>query len=247
MTLFILLICAVEIPLDQVWGLDIPGTRDVAGVTLPVVDEKQRPGLDHESYRIQRAHIVEQIRQYLTTKPGSMRALPGFALARAPDLYTLRTADMRLAVIKKMGRPVGFNPSEFGLIQSTPLPPGEEVTLVIFSHPSSYFFRLKEIQQEGGAITVRYQFEPHFSPESTVHFALIPLGKLPIGDYKVEMEQLPKEERFQEAGFLRVHDARESNLVSRPFAFAVKEKPPQPARPVFQPAKPVAGTLNPPR
>ena len=225
----------------------MPGTRDVAGITLPIVDEKQRPGLDHETYRIQRAHIVEQIRQYLTTKPESMRALPGFALAREPDFYTLRTADMRLAVIKKMGRPVGYNPSELGLMQITPLPPGEEVTLVIFSHPAAYFFRLKQVDREGNVFTVRYQFEPHFSPESTVHFALIPLGKLPLGDYKVEMEQVPMAKQFQEAGFLRVHEARENNLVSRPFAFTVKEKPSQPERPGFQPAKPVAGPLNPPR
>ena len=42
MALFLLLIAAVEIPLDQVWGFDLPGTRDVAGMTLPVVDEKKR-------------------------------------------------------------------------------------------------------------------------------------------------------------------------------------------------------------
>lgn len=230
MVLFLLLIAAVEIPLDQVWGFDLPGTRDVAGMTLPVVDEKKQPGIDHESYRIQRGHIIEQLRQNLTTKPGSMDALPGFALSRTPDFYTLRAADMRLAITKKMGRP-GFKPSQLGISQSSPLPPNEEVTLVIYSHPCSYFFRLKQVERDVNTITVRYQFEPHYSPESTIHFALIPLGKLPIGDYKVEMEQLPMEKKWQEAGFLRVHNARARKLVNLPFSFTVAEKPPMPEKP----------------
>jgi hypothetical protein len=89
MALFILLISAIEIPLDQVWGFDMPGTRDVAGITLPIVDEKQRPGQDHETYRIQRTNYIELARQHLTTKPGSMTALPGFALPRTPDFHLL--------------------------------------------------------------------------------------------------------------------------------------------------------------
>jgi hypothetical protein len=230
MALFMLLIAAIEIPLDQVWGFDLPGTRDVAGLTLPVVDEKKQPGIDHESYRMQRAAFIEQIRQQLTTKPGSMDALPGFVLSRTPDFYTLRTVSSRLAITKKMGMP-GYKPSPFGLMQASPLPPSEEITLVIFSHPCSYFFRLKQVERDANTFTVRYQFEPHYSPESTVHFALIPLGKLPIGDYRVKMEQLPMEKQWQEAGFLRVHDARARNLVSLPFSFSVAEKPPQPQKP----------------
>lgn len=233
MTLFLLLIAAIEVPLDQVWGFDMPGTRDVAGITLPVVDEKKQPGIDHESYRIQRGHIVEQIRQRLTTKPGSMNALPGFALSRAPDFYTLRAADLRLAITNKMGRP-GFNPAKAEPSRSSPLTPGEEVTLVISSYPCSYFFRLKQVERNENVITVRYQFEPHYSPESTVHFALIPLGVLPIGDYKVEMEQVPMDKKWQDAGFLRVHNVRERQLVSLPFSFSVAEKLAKPEKPQLQ-------------
>ena len=123
-----------------------------------------------------------------------------------------------------------YRPSPTGLMQSSPLPPEDEITLVVFSYPCSYFFRLKQVERDENTITVRYQFEPHYSPESTVHFALIPLGKLPIGDYRVKMEQLPMEKQWQEAGFLRVHDARARNLVSLPFSFTVAEKPPQPEK-----------------
>ena len=182
MALLVLLLVAVEIPLDQVWGFDLPGTRDVAGLTLPVVDEKVRPGMDHEHYRTGRAYAIEEIRQSLTTKPLSMRSPPGVALSGEADADTLRRIGGRLVGIKKMGRPVGYDPSEFGLMQSRPLSPDEPTTLVVFSHPCSYFFRLKRVERDPGVITVQYQFEPHFSPESTVHFALIQLGKLPIGD-----------------------------------------------------------------
>ena len=243
MTFLVLLIAAIEIPLDQVWGFDMPGTRDVAGITLPVVDEKKQPGLDHESYRIQRSHIIEQIRQSLTTKPGSMNAMPGFALSRAPDFYTLRAADMRLAITKKMGRP-GFKPSQLGVNLSSPLPPGDQITLVIYSYPCSYFFRLMQVERDENVITVRYQFEPHYSPESTIHFALIPLGKLPIGDYKVEMEQVPMDKKWQDAGFLRVHNVRERQLVSLPFSFSVAEKPAKPDNPELRLRKETASAAQ---
>lgn len=214
-----------EIPLDEIWGFDLPGTRDVAGITLPVVDESKTPGRDHESYRIGRAHVIEQIRQHLTTKPGSMDALPGCVIPHVPHFNVLNAAASRIAITKKMGLPNGFKPSPIGMMQASPLPPSEDITLVVFSHPCSYFFRLKQVERVGNVITVRYEFEPHYSPESTVHFALIPLGKLPIGEYKVKMEQLPMEKKWQQAGFLRVHSPRKFVSVSFAFTVAEKQKP----------------------
>jgi hypothetical protein len=94
--------------------------------------------------------------------------------------------------------------------------------LVFFSHPSSYYARLRTVERDGNQFTVSYQFEPHLTPESTVHFALIPLGKLPAGEYRVVYRQLPIDEKFAAQGFQPV-EPRAAELVAHNFKFTIGE------------------------
>ncbi|MBA3484769.1 MAG: hypothetical protein H0T51_23455 [Pirellulales bacterium] len=99
---------ANEIPLDTIWAFDIPGTRDIAGIPLPEVDQRKHPGPDHESYRIQRSFCIESMRQQLTAKPSSVEAMQGFLIPRRVDLQTLQQASSRLQMNKKLGMPFPF-------------------------------------------------------------------------------------------------------------------------------------------
>ncbi|MBA3484768.1 MAG: DUF1559 domain-containing protein [Pirellulales bacterium] len=94
---------------------------------------------------------------------------------------------------------------------------------MFFSYPAAYHLRLTKVERDGESITVRYRYQPHWSAESTVHFALIPLGRLPARKYNVKFEQDPMEQKYQDAGFLRVWQERKT--VALPFSFTIYEPP----------------------
>ena len=213
-----------NIPLDQIWGYNLPGTRDIAGIPLPESDpQKGVVGRTDEQFRRQREHSIEQIRSSLAAKPPTERASPGFVIPRQPDFFTLQkavifaTGTMRYDHQKLLPRNDTFRA-------------GDEMTLVFFSHPASYFVRLREVVRNDNEINVKYEFEPHTSPEVTTHFALIPLGKLPAGEYKVRFEQQPLAKKFRDAGFQPVHPEA-PQTVSQPLSFTVWEPAsPEPAK-----------------
>ncbi|MEX2170300.1 MAG: hypothetical protein WD851_13385 [Pirellulales bacterium] len=203
---------AVTIPLDQIWGYNFPGTRDIAGIPLP---EPKGVWETDARFREQREGVIERMRQALVSKPPTQKALPGFVLPRHADFYTLQRASAHLSEDSKLGPPNRAPAKKTYSVD-------DELTLVFFSYPASYYVRLKEVKRSGREIKVLYQFEPHASVETTVHFALIPLGKLPAGDYRVDFEQIPMDQKYSDAGFALVpHSA--VDLVSRPFSFEVWE------------------------
>jgi hypothetical protein len=166
---------ATEIPLDQIWGYNLPGTRDVAAIPLPE---------DSEQLGRERENNIDEIRRDLTAKRPSDRALPGFILPRLPDFHLLHVARGQLGMDSRRGAKGRTN---------TSFSTSDELTLVFFSHPSSYSLHLKGVDQQSNKITVRYQFEPHATRAATVHFAFIPLGKLSAGEYHVEFAEIPIE------------------------------------------------------
>ena len=203
---------AVTIPLDQIWGYNLPGTRDIAGIPLP------EPKGVHETdalFRVQRERNIERMRKSLASKPPTEGAVPAFVLPWQVDFYTLQRVASELSGTTRLGPP-----NRAPAIKTYAV--DDELTLVFFTYSASYYVRLKEVQRSGSEIKVRYQFEPHASVETTVHFALIPLGKLPAGDYRVDFEQIPMDQKYSDAGFALVpHSA--VDLVSRPFSFEVWE------------------------
>ncbi len=207
------------IPLDQIWGYNLPGTRDIAGIPLPETDPQQGViGRTDAMFRRQREHDIEQWRRALTAKPPTERALPAFVLPRQPDFYTLQKASNYVAGMMRHGY-------ENRGIESETFRAGEDMTLVFFSHPASYYVRLKKVEWQRNEIKVHYQFEPHLSAEVTVHFALIPLGKLPAGEYEVRFEQIPMEQKYREASFEPVHPEA-FHIICRPFSFMIWEPRP---------------------
>ena len=199
-----------EIPLDQIWGYNLPGTKDVSGIPLP-------EGIDLERFRSEREQSIDEIRRALMTKPSSQRALPGFMISRKADFYTMRAiasqlrSEARYGWMSRAHQPRRSFPSD------------AKLTLVFFSHPTSYYVRLRNVERQGNTVTVHYQFEPHMTPDVTVHFALIPLGSLPAGKYQVDFQRIPEDRKYLDAGFKLVQDA--SSIVCDPFSFTIFEPP----------------------
>lgn len=181
---------AAEIPLDSVWGFDLPDTQDIAGITLPAVEDAP-PGLDYAQYRRRREFAVEQFRQALILKPPTELAYPAFVFPHPPGFHTLHHVSSRVG-----GFPRGELPRVREYLKTVEA--GDAMTLVVFSHPCAYYWRLLKIEREENRFTVHYQFQPHYTPEVTCHFALIPIGELEPGDYEVRLERTPKNEKYRE-------------------------------------------------
>jgi hypothetical protein len=202
---------SATIPLDEIWGYNLPGTRDIRGIPFP--EQQHGIGQTFAFLNQQRDYNIEQIRLALAMKPPGEKASPGFVVSAQPD------SRMLMAVYAHVrGKPNPFRNYPEG-----------EYTLVFFSHPLSYYARLREVKREGNEITVLYQFEPHTTPEATAHFAMIPLGKLTAGEYHVDYRQIPLDEKYREMGFEPVHPEA-AEFISRDFSFTVaeplKEQPP---------------------
>jgi hypothetical protein len=188
---------AHQIPLDHIWGHDLPGTRDVrdleqkADPTIPV-DELAR--------RLDVWKILKTLNQRPKEGEKSRNAFVvvgkgADALKNAAKVFS----DKRLQV------------NNFQL--------NTELSLVWFAHMCGRYVRLVSVERSQYLIDVKYQFVSHQTAEMTTHFAIIPLGQLTEGTYQVKIQQLePIDERGRPAGRLR--DPK--RIVSNSFSFVVR-------------------------
>jgi hypothetical protein len=195
------------IPLNTIWGYNLPGTRDISGIPFP--EKPEGIGQTLAFLGRERDYNIEQIRRALMLKSPTDKASPGFVIPSTCNSRTLLAVHPMLR-----GKP---NPLKRNL-------PEGEFTLIFFSHPLSYYARLRAVERDDDRIIVRYQFEPHTTPESTVHLALIPLGTLAAGEYKVDYEQIPLDQKYRDKGFEPVHPQAD-DIVCRNFSFTVSGPP----------------------
>jgi len=196
----------IEIPLNKIWALDMPGTRDIRQMK-PVGSDKRYPVA-----RLPKLldSWFTRIRYVLARKPPEAEAEAGFAIGP----ISLRSLDLTSYVLMKGG-------DEPPRYQSS----ARKTAAVFFSHPSAYRVQLEHVERRGKIIDIHYRFVPHFSSESTFHYALIPLGKLPAGEYRVQIQQLPMEQKYIDAGFKPVGPVELRRIVCKPFSFIVKDPP----------------------
>jgi hypothetical protein len=217
----------VEIPLESVWALDMPGTRDVFGIDLMNFAERNSPGWGFEEFRSERESSIGSIRTSLASWPAGKEALPGFVVGRKTDYGALRSVGMALSRGLKASYPRAMLAREITerLFGTYSFPSGSESTLVFFTHPSSYYVRLDRVTRRGNTFTVHYKAEPHYTAESTVHFALIPMGQLPAGEYQVRYEQVAMERKYLDRGFIPFSPQQQARLICRNFNFVVWDRP----------------------
>jgi len=197
----------VVIPLDQIWALDMPGTRDIQDYDLSLDDPRIAKRPPHK-----RPNIRVGFQHKLSLKPPGKNAQPGFVLWQKNLTQMLYVA--RSALSKK--RHYVHNSSQQA---------GKRFSLFFYSHPSAYRVELTKVERRGLVIEVQYRFVPRFSAESSVHCAMIPLGELPAGDYRFEMTQVPMAQKYLDAGFQPVSEEQVSRIVCRPFSFKVWDPP----------------------
>jgi hypothetical protein len=169
---------AVEIPLEEIWALDMPGTQD-----LREVDPPDDPIVDKVLKQISESRKFDHC---FVVRGEGTDALREFLRVRTDHDYWNR------------------------------LPANEPLSLVFFTKPMREDVEILSVTPRGKRITVRYRYAPLNSSESVPQLAVIPIGKVEIGDfYTVSVERLPTDQRHVDAGFeetppSRLEDSRMS-------------------------------------
>jgi hypothetical protein len=198
---------ATEIPLKDIWAYQMPGTRDVRDLEPDKFGPQIRKLSSAEQLKKYETSLTNQILGKLDFNKLGQKANPGFAV-EGIGADALREAAAVLSGTKKP-------PTSFAA--------NSNVSVVFFSHQSGYYVHLDKVEQRPGLVTISYQFVPHETRNLTRHFALIPLGKLPSGDVKVDIKRLPMQKKFIDAGFKESDSSAESR-VAQSFRFSVKGK-----------------------
>lgn len=94
---------------------------------------------------------------------------------------------------------------------------------VFFFSPYEFnsFIHLHRVERKGKIINIRYRFAPNETEENPKHFALIPLGKLPPGEYRVNMIQSPMEHAYAAIGVQPISNEDARRSVCESFSFSI--------------------------
>ena len=102
-------------------------------------------------------------------------------------------------------------------------PANSDISVAFFSYQDSRYVHLHRVERQGNVVNIRYRFVPHETEEATTHFALIPLGKLSSGEYRVNVIQSPLEQKYVEQGFRSLSDTIARRIVCNSFSFSIGE------------------------
>ncbi len=200
----------VVIPLDEVWTNEMPGTRNVFDLE-PTPGSKRWATLSQEERTRPRKLLWEPIVNSLMERAGKRETIgAGFAV-KSNDLEALRAAHGVLVD--------GKEPRESFAV-------GSDVTLVFFSYPSDgYHIHLKRIERHDDEIAIQYDLKPYFERYLSMGFALIPLGKLPVGKYRCIPTQIAMEPRFAAMVKKSLDEDWSFQFVCKPFFFSITDGP----------------------
>jgi hypothetical protein len=194
----------VIIPLNHIWAYQMPGTRPMSA--------SKRNG----KYTSPEGPLIDEIRQALQILPARKEeAASGFAVPGS-GMEALRQAH---AVLTGKQQP----------LQS--IPEGTEISIVFFSHSFNRYVHLHDVKLCGPVVklcgpvvNVRFRFVPHMTENRSEHFAIIPLGKFPVGRLQVDIEQVASEQGLHEPAFEDVDSKWEKRGVCRPFSVSIVDR-----------------------
>lgn len=150
---------------------------------------------------------IESVRRRLQFDPRKKQASRGFAVSGT----AIEAFQKARAILEGCEKP------------KARFPKNTEIAVVFFSYESPLYVHLDKVEREREAVRIGYRFVPHQSKETTHHFAIIPLGKLPPGRYGVRVKPQPMEKKYTDAGFTNPSHSAISQLVSGTFHFIVTE------------------------
>lgn len=191
----------IEIPLKDIWALDMPGTRNLRDLDP---SRKAEPRTVEEFIR---TSLVERTVQALDgnnwPKKGH-RAGRAF-IVRGTDVDALHETYAVLSKEKKRG--------EF-------FPANQPLTLVFYSYSTGRYVHLDKVERDGQTINVHYHLVAHRTLDMSTYVALIPLGELPSGKMRVRIKQTPNEDQSSEN---YTADRVAQRLICESFEFMVRE------------------------
>ena len=189
--------CPVEIPLEEVWGYNLPGTHELTDA------------MRTEGYVSEEGPLIREIRRKLKRDPDKKSAAPSFVV-EGTDMDAITAAHSILTADTKPEDSV----SE-----------GVDASVVFFSYDFGSYVQLERIERAQNTIRIVYKFVPHDSQELTQHLAIIPIGKLDVGTYNVIVEKAPIDRKLVEQGYQDIPAKQASEFVSGSFKFEVTTKP----------------------
>jgi hypothetical protein len=101
---------------------------------------------------------------------------------------------------------------------------GQEISVVFFAPPSMPV-QLDHVERKGVKVTIHYALIYGLT-SLPWHLSIIPLGKLPAGEYHVEMARSSdKEQALNQREFPSVAPNTERQIICQPFSFVVTAEP----------------------
>jgi hypothetical protein len=154
------------IPIDTLWGFNI---RDTKPIEQLKPDGKVR---------------VKQIIDLLVERPKEGEKAGPAIVVEGKDRRALTNA-----LIGRRWR------AQYNIPPPNLMRENVDLSLFFYVYLGGRWVRIDRVEIENDQsitrITLKYHFVSHMTADSTVHFALIPLGKLSAGAVKVRIEQLP--------------------------------------------------------
>lgn len=97
------------------------------------------------------------------------------------------------------------------------------VSLAFYTRGIGWHIELEKVVRQGNIFAIQYRPIPNQAAMSDSHLALIPVGKLPPGKYRVNVAQLPMEAEYEDQG-LRQPPRNLRERISDSFTFVVIKK-----------------------
>jgi hypothetical protein len=194
---------AQVVPLERIWAWDMPGTRDIRELEPEYFE---RPIQTEAQVKLAERSLTSQILQPLS-KRADKQPKSAFVV-KGVGYDALKNAHAVLAGAKE---------------PTNSLTSHDEATLVFFSHIAGTYVHLNKITRQRDRIEIRYELVPHIDAELTYHVALIPMGKLPHGQYKVRVFSAPLDEKYADWIEKSALTELASHSVCKPFDFVVRE------------------------
>jgi hypothetical protein len=198
----------VTIPLKDIWALDMPGTKDVRELEPDIYGDGMRNISDIERDRRINKSLVTHVGRGAVDKVNGPEA--GFAvIGNGHD--ALKHA---------------YSYFHDNKPPQTAFPTNDDISLIFFSYTFGPYVYLDHIERKGNTFEIYFRFVNHMTDEVTEHYAIIPVGKLPVGEYEVKIIQLPVDARLlgTKPDFRPVDLDAQRRVICKPFSFAVKSQ-----------------------
>jgi hypothetical protein len=200
-----------SIPLDQIWAYEMQGTRNIRDLEPEKYGPDTRKLPVNEQWKLLRESLTEQIHQSLhleLVRPGSRelkKPRPAFAVEGEGREALEQACD----VMAKGQEP------------KTTLSSDKDISVVFFSLMCGSYVRIHDVEIRENEIKIRFCFVTHRNLGMEAPFALIPLGKLEPGSYKIRIAEVAPETPGpgQEKGEL--HEDWRIDVICKDSAFTI--------------------------